>query len=57
MFFNKKIGMYLAIEKWQVYKKTTCQFQIMFTTDNYLHMYKTLQLVTMISVVYAECRK
>ncbi len=29
-----------------MYKKTTCQCQIKFITDKYLHMYKTLQLFT-----------
>ncbi len=29
-----------------MYKKTTCQFQIKLTTDDYLQMYKTLQLIT-----------
>jgi len=29
-----------------MYKKTTCQCQIKFITDNYLQMYKTLQLFT-----------
>ncbi len=30
----------------QVYEKTTCQFQLEFTTKDYLQMDKTLQLFT-----------
>ncbi len=29
-----------------MYEKTTCQFQIKFITEDYLQMYKTLQLFT-----------
>ncbi len=29
-----------------MYKKTTCQFQIKFITEDYLQMYKTVQLFT-----------
>jgi hypothetical protein len=30
----------------KMYEKTTCQFQIKFITEDYLQMYKTLQLFT-----------
>jgi hypothetical protein len=30
----------------KMYGKTTCQFQIKFITEDYLQMYKTLQLFT-----------
>jgi hypothetical protein len=29
-----------------MYEKTTCQFQVKFTSEDYLQIYKTLQLNT-----------
>jgi hypothetical protein len=36
----------MILHQYVLYKKTTCPFEIKFSTDDYLQMYKTLQIFT-----------